>query len=91
MFVFVLVCITLCPFWFCNHLDEVERAGCFVFIVLQMSCCCKCSVALTVPWVDLQCVLVFFVLFCCFTSQVNSCGHGENVSSPIHTFFGGQA
>ena len=29
----------------------------------------------------------FFVcLFCCFTSQVNSYGHGRTVSSPNHTF-----
>ena len=26
------------------------------------------------------------LLFCCFTSQVNSYGHGETVSSPDHTF-----
>ena len=26
-------------------------------------------------------------LFCCFTSQVNSFGHGWTVSSPYHTFF----
>ena len=25
MFVFVLVCITLCSFKFCNHLNEEER------------------------------------------------------------------
>ena len=25
MFVFVLLCITLCPFQFCNHLEEEER------------------------------------------------------------------
>ena len=31
MLVFVLVCITVSPFYFCNHLDEEERAGCFVF------------------------------------------------------------
>ena len=35
-----LVCITLCPFRFCNHLDEEERAGCFDFIVFRMSCYC---------------------------------------------------
>ena len=29
----VLVCVTLCSFKFCNHLDEEERAGCFDFIV----------------------------------------------------------
>ena len=46
MFVFVLVYITLCPFLFCNHLDEKGRAGCFAFIVFLMYCCCKCSVAL---------------------------------------------
>ena len=47
VFVFVLLCITLCPFWFCNHLEEEERAGCFVFIVLRMPCYCKCSVTLS--------------------------------------------
>ena len=35
--VFVLVCITLCPFQYYNHLDEEERAGCFAFIVFWMS------------------------------------------------------
>ena len=30
----------------CNHLDEEERAGYFVFIVFQMSCYCKCFVAI---------------------------------------------
>ena len=29
-----------------NHLEEEERAGCFAILVLQMSCYCKCSVAL---------------------------------------------
>ena len=32
-----------------------------------------------------QCVFSF-CLFCCFTSQVNSYGHGGTVSSPKHTF-----
>ena len=45
MFVFVLLCIILCPFYFCNHLEEVEKAGCIAFIVLQMYCYYKCSVA----------------------------------------------
>ena len=31
-----------------------------------------------------------FCLFCCFTSQVNSYGHGGTVSSPNHTFFLGK-
>ena len=60
MFVFVLLCITLCPFWFCNHLEEEEKAGCFV-IVLQMYCYYKCSVAIPHgPWVGLQYVIVVF-------------------------------
>ena len=29
---------------------------------------------------------ILFVLFCCFTPQVNSFGHGGMVSSPNHTF-----
>ena len=42
---------------FCNHLKEEERAGCFSFVVLQMYCYYKCSVALlSVPRVGLQCV-----------------------------------
>ena len=41
---------------------------------------------LTVPWVGLQYVIVLF-LFCCFTYQVNSYGHGGTVSSPNNIFF----
>ena len=41
----VLVCITLCPFYFCN-LDAEVRSGCFASIVFRMSCYCKCSVVL---------------------------------------------
>ena len=46
MFVFVLVCITLCPFSVNYHLEVEEIECCFAFIVLQMSCYCECSVAL---------------------------------------------
>ena len=31
-------------------------------------------------------ISLFVCLFCCFTSQVNSYGHGGAVSSPNHTF-----
>ena len=34
VFVFVLLCIALCLFYFCNHLEEVEKVGCFAIIVL---------------------------------------------------------
>ena len=46
MFVFVLLCINLCPFYFCNHLEEEEKAGPFAIIVLQIYCYYKCSEAL---------------------------------------------
>ena len=42
VFVFVLVCITLCPFSCSNHLEEED----YVFIVSPMSCRFTCSVAL---------------------------------------------
>ena len=41
-----LLCITLCSFKFCNHLEEEEKAGCFAIFVLQMYYYYKCSVAL---------------------------------------------
>ena len=67
LFVFVLLCITLCPFQFCNHLKGEEKAGCFAIIVLHMYCYYKCSMAL--PHSRLQCVIVVFTdhtyfLFC---------------------------
>ena len=45
VFVYVLLCINLCPFYFCNHLKDEEKAGCFAITVLQMWCYYKCSVA----------------------------------------------
>ena len=35
VFVFVLLCIYLCPFSFCNHLEEEEKAGCFTITVIR--------------------------------------------------------
>ena len=46
MLVFVLVCITLCPFQLCMHLGVEERAGYLACIVCRMSCYCKCYVAI---------------------------------------------
>ena len=46
MFVIVLLCITVCSFLFCNHLEEEEKACCFAIIVLQMYCYYKCYVTL---------------------------------------------
>ena len=55
MFIFVLLSIPLCPYQFCNHLEE-EKAGCFAIIVLQMYCYYNCYV----PWVGLQYEIVVF-------------------------------
>ena len=44
--VFVLLCIYLCSFYFCLHLDEEENDSCFALIVFLVSCDCKCSVPL---------------------------------------------
>ena len=45
-FVFGLLCITLCPLSFCNHLEEDEKAVCFAIIVLQIYCCYESFAAL---------------------------------------------
>ena len=61
MFVFVLVCITLCPFWFFNHLDEEERAGCFALLSFgYLVTTYALWLFLTVPLVGLQFVIVIF-------------------------------
>ena len=60
-FVFVLLCIIVSPFLFCNHFEEEERACCFALLF------CGCLVTvnvlwlfLAVPWVCLRCVIVVF-------------------------------
>ena len=42
----------------------------------------------SIPLLIYICLASFLIvcLFCCFTSQVNSYGHGRTVSSPNHTF-----
>ena len=50
--------VTLCPFKFCNHLEEEEKTGCIAIIVLQMYCYYKSSVTLphsTVGWSAVVC------------------------------------
>ena len=56
-----LVCITLCPFYFCNHLDEEERAVCFSLVFSW--CLVTVTVMwlfLTMPWIGLRCVIAAF-------------------------------
>ena len=42
----LFLCITLCQFEFCNHLEEEETAGCFAITVSEMHCYYKWSVIL---------------------------------------------
>ena len=51
---YVLLNITLCPFWFCKHLDGEERAGCFPWFVFLVSR--DCCVALPRGAMDLSAV-----------------------------------
>ena len=50
MLVFVLVCITLCPFYFWNYLKEEYRAGCFVPLLTLLLLSCGCFVTVNVLW-----------------------------------------
>ena len=69
MFVFVLLCITLGPFLFCNHFEEEEKAGCSAIIVLHMYCYYKRSVALppcVVGWSTVCDCGYFLIIFTYF-------------------------
>ena len=55
----VLLCVALCPFWFCGCIGGEGSAGCFawlVFLVFVM----VVWLFLAVPWVCLQFVIVVF-------------------------------
>ena len=72
----------LCAFYFCNHLDEEERAPCFAFIVFWMSCHCTCHVALphgAVGWSAVyDCCISWSYLFTFFlvlVAQIDFCEH----------------
>ena len=59
--VFVLLCITLYPFQFCNHLKEEEKAGCFALLSYEyLVTVYVLFLFLTVPWSGLQYVIVVF-------------------------------
>ena len=57
---YVLLCVTLYPFKFCNHLDGEERGGCFAFFYLHWCLAIVVWLFLTVPLVCLQFVIVVF-------------------------------
>ena len=40
-----VLCIALCHFRFCNNIDEVEKAGCFISFVFLVLCDCYFSVS----------------------------------------------
>ena len=60
VFVFVLLCIALCMFWFCNH---HEGGGLVALLLLSCGCIVAVGVLwlfLAELWVGLQCVIVVF-------------------------------
>ena len=55
-----LLYVTVCPFWYCNHLDEEERE---LVALLNVSSWCLVMVEwlfLAVPWGCLRFVIVIF-------------------------------
>ena len=58
---YLLLCVTLCPFKFCNHLDGKERAaGCFaLFVFLVSRDCCVALPHDATPGLSAVCVVVF--------------------------------
>ena len=56
---YVLLCVTLCPFLFCNHLDGEERAGCFAKFVFLVSGVVV-LLFLAVSWFSLRFAIVVF-------------------------------
>ena len=64
LFVGVLCLSLFCYALLCVHSslhhEKKDRAGCFAFNVLQMSCYCKCSVALPHGAVGWSAVIVVF-------------------------------
>ena len=59
----VLLCVALCPYWFYNHFDGGERAGCFALPCL--TCWCLVVVVwlfIAVPRVCLPFVICYFLI-----------------------------
>ena len=81
-----LTCLRTCQL---NQIKFYQTALMCSLVSVFDGCTCQ-----LVPFAYLVLLNVNFVsmhilvcLFCCFTSQVNSFGHGWTVSSPYHTFF----
>ena len=59
-----MLCVTLCPFWFCNHLDwDGGGGGGGLVALLSLSSWCLVvvvSLFLAVPWGCLRFVIVVF-------------------------------
>ena len=83
---FFLLCVTLCPFLFCNHLDREERAGCFalfVFLVsrdfcmallhgaIGLSAACDCGISSSYsPAIFVPCFRLFIIFVCLICTLV---------------------
>ena len=61
MFVSVLLSITLCPFWLCNHLNRKRKL--VALLLLSYRCSVSINIVLlflTVPWFGLQYLIMIF-------------------------------
>ena len=74
---YLLLCVTLCPFLFCNHLDGEERAQAALHCLSSWYLVIVVWLFLTMSRVCLQFVIVLFhdhthLLFVCpFESKIN--------------------
>ena len=81
---YVLLCVDLCPFWYCNHLDGEERE---LVALLNLSSCCLVMAErlfLAVPQGCLRFVIVVFpdhthLLFLLVTRTILSGSHSLNI------------
>ena len=70
-------------FWSCSSSLSSSAA-----VAMVSTCWCRLLITFANSLIpDLHPKCLFVCLFCCFTSQVNSYGHGGMVNSPNHTFY----
>ena len=69
-------------------MDKFRQINTELLLFIRVENWFPCSISL-IFWQNVF-KLRIFCLFCCFTSQVNSYGHGGTVSSSNNTFFLGR-
>ena len=67
-----LLCIALCTFKICNHLEEEEKVGCFTITVLQKEILCGYS-SQCHGLVCFVCLWYFLIILANFFILTNAC------------------